>query len=301
MEVSVVITCWNGKLLLEKNLPSVLKAAKNPKNKIKEIIVVDDASADDSVEFLKNNFPEVKTIVHKVNQGYGAVCNDGVREAKGGLVVILNADVIPSEDFLVKSLDLFRDKEVFAVTFNEGGFGPGKVIWDGGFLGIQPVPPLKKVALSSWANGGSSIFRKDVWQKLGGMDSLFSPFYFEDIDLSLTAYRAGYKCLWDPAAKVVHKHESTINPQNFAKYNHKKNIAAIRQRNHLLLTWKLIDSFDLFFSHLSGLVKRCFLHPGYFKVVGLALLQAPKISRRNFSKGLKTAEVLKLFSDIADA
>lgn len=261
-----MITCWNGRKLLEKNLPSVIKAAENPANKIVEIIVVDDGSSDDSAEYV-GKF-KVRLVEHEKNLGYSAVCNTGVKEASGELVAILNSDVAPNDDFLVAALPHFADKEVFAVSFNEGKFGPGKLVWKKGFLEIKGGGDIpKKTAPTDWPSGGSSIFRKAYWEKLGGMDKIFLPFYFEDIDLGIRARKEGLKCLWEPRAEVEHEHESTINSYSFKQ----KYIDGIKQRNQLLLTWKNIDNPGLFWSHLFFLKLRCFLHPGYFRILLLAL------------------------------
>lgn len=265
MDVSLIITCWNSKDLLAKNLPSVVKAAKNKQNQIREIIVVDDFSTDGSVTFLKENYPQIKVIEHQKNFGYARTCNTGVKAAKGELVVILNADVVPSDNFLFKAFPLFKDKKLFSVTFNEGKYGPGKLVWKDGFWEIEATEAPSKTVSTDWPNGGSSIFRKDIWVKLGGMNELFLPFYFEDLDLGVRARKAGYQCLWEPGAKVDHKHETTINPQKFSRHNHKKNIALIKQRNHLLLTWEHLEG--RLTGHLAGLPKRCLRHPGYLRVV----------------------------------
>lgn len=266
MGVSVVITCWNGRKLLENNLPQVIKAFQNPSNKIKEILVVDDGSIDDSVSYLKKNYPDVRIVEHEKNKGYSATCNTGVREAKGKLVGILNLDVVPEQDFLVKAIPHFTDEKVFAVSFNEGKYGPGKIEWKSGFLEIAPTQVTNQTSETDWPSGGSSIFRKRIWEELGGMDEIFLPFYFEDIDLGIRARKAGYKCLWEPKAKVEHQHEATICSNNFdIKY-----INSIKQRNQLLLTWKNIDSGKKFFCHILNLGKRCVLHPGYLAIVYLA-------------------------------
>lgn len=267
MNVSLVITCWNGKKLLEKNLPFVIQASRNPDNKIKEIIVVDDASADDSVRFLKSSFPEVKVVTHDRNYGYAVTCNTGIKEAKNDLVVIFNLDVVPEVDFLKFALPHFKDKNVFAVSFNEGNFGPGKLVWKNGFLEIQKTNVFKKTVLTDWPSGGSSVFRKKIWEQLNGMDRIFLPFYFEDIDLGLRARKAGFKCLWEPKAKVRHEHEATINEKSFDK----SFIDFIKQRNHLFLTWKNLYSPKLILSHFLNLLKRCFFHPKYLKIIFFAL------------------------------
>lgn len=268
MNVSVIITCWNGRKLLSKNLPAVIRASDNPKNKIKEIIVIDDASSDDSVDYLKKNFPDIKIFVQDENYGYSATCNRGIKEAKNALVVILNLDVVPGENFLEAALPHFKDDKIFAVSFNEGKFGPGKLEWRAGFLQIIATKPTKKVSLSDWASGGTAIFRKDVWQKLGGMDELFLPFYFEDIDLGVRARGQGYKCILEPGAKVNHEHEATINPESLGKPPNF--ISNIKERNHLLLTWKNIKNSRQFFSHIKYLSKRVTSHPGYLRIIYLS-------------------------------
>lgn len=269
MSVSVVIACWNGRKLLERNLSKVIEASENPDNKVLEVIVVDDASTDDSVSYLKANFPKVKIIEHKKNLGFAAACNTGVNEAKGDLVAILNLDVVPAKDFLKASLPHFRDQKTFAVTFNEGKFGSGRLVWKEGFLQILPSVFSKTVLGTDWASGGSSVFRKKLWQELGGMDRLFLPFYYEDIDLSLRASRKGYRCFWEPKSMVVHQHEATINVNNFRQGY----LDDIKQRNHLLLTWKNIASWQRFLSHLFYLGKKSFSHPGYLKIVFKSLVR----------------------------
>lgn len=270
-----MITYWNGGKLLRENLPRVVEASKNSENRIKEIIVVDDASTDDSVVFLKKNYPDIRVVVHEQNKGYSATCNTGVKEASSVLVVILNLDVIPEKDFLVNALPHFEDEKVFAVSLNEGKYGPGRLKWKNGFWEIIPNDIKTEVTLADWASGGSSLFRKSIWEGLGGMDEIYLPFYFEDIDLGIKATKAGFLCLWEPKAKVRHQHEATINSNNFSK----EYIETIKERNHLLLTWRNIDSPKLFFNHLSFLLRRLLTTPGYLKIVFLALFR--KISYKS--------------------
>src|SRR5260221_12428700 len=101
MNVSIIIPNWNGQSLFEKNLSSILLAKKNKKNRISEVIIVDDASSDGSVAYLKKNFiNEIKLVVRTIILGFAARVNTGLRRAKGELVVLLNTDIIVSEDFL---------------------------------------------------------------------------------------------------------------------------------------------------------------------------------------------------------
>lgn len=294
MEVSLVVTCWNGEKLLQKNLPSVIEAFRNPRNQIKEVIVVDDGSTDDSVNFIKENYPEVKVVEHGKNRGgYSVTCNTGINEAKSDLVAIINLDVAPSSNFLESVLNHFKDQKIFAVSFNENKFGPGKLAWEGGWLSIKPTQLREKTGLTGWPNGGSSIFRRQIWQELGGMDKLFLPFYFEDLDLGIRAYKAGYQCLFEPKARVVHDHQGTINSQNFSK----DYLDQTKQRNHLLLTWRNIDNLKFLSSHLFYLVKRCLLHPGYLRVFFNSLIKISGI-RQVSPKKLSTQEVLVINKEI---
>lgn len=288
IEFSLVIPNWNGQKLLEKNLPKVIAAV----SENCEIIVVDDASSDGSVEFLKKKFPQVRVLQHDENLGFGASCNTGANSARGQYLVLLNSDVIPQKDFLEPCLAHFEGSQVFAVTFNEGKYGPGKLVWKKGFLEIEATTIPAETSLSAWSNGGSSVFKKEIWLVLGGFDKLFLPFYFEDIDLGFRAGKAGFKCLWEPKAKVAHQHEATINKENF-KTGY---IGSIKQRNHLLLTWKNIDNFSLFFSHLYNLGLKCLFRPEYLKIVFLAISRLLSSLPLKRSEGkLSTEEVLAVY------
>lgn len=305
MNVSVVITCWNGRKLLEKNLPSVLKAASNKDNNIKEIIVVDDGSTDDSVNYIQGlgfrvQGLEIKLIVHDKNYGYAKTCNTGVEATSGELVAILNLDVVPEKDFLKAALPHFENNKIFAVSFNEGHYGPGKIVWENGMLGIGATKLPLKTCLTGWPSGGSSVFRKSIWKELGGMDLLFLPFYYEDFDLGIRAAKAGYKCLFEPKSKVEHKHESTINSESFKSGF----ILKIKERNRLILTWKNLDSPKLIFSHLGGLIKRSSANPGFSKIIFAAAERIGIIPLLFNSKSgergdrLSTADILRVNEEI---
>ena len=113
MKASIVIPNFNGEAILAKNLPYVIRAMDNKENNIIEIIVVDDGSRDGSIKLIKENFPQVKIIKHKINRGFSAAVNTGVRGSSGDLLVLLNSDVVPNEDFLVSCLPHFKNPKVF--------------------------------------------------------------------------------------------------------------------------------------------------------------------------------------------
>ncbi len=271
--VSVVITNFNGREILIKNLPSVIEAKKEKVNRIKEIILVDDASSDNSVSFLKKNFTEVRVIVHRKNRGYSAAVNTGVRAAKGSLVCILNNDVFVTKYFLKEIFDVFaKNPKCFGVSLNEKGYGPAIGFFENGFVVHSPGKKTKNVSPTFWVNGGSGVFRRDLWIKVGWFDEeLFSPFYWEDIDISYRALKRGYELFWHPNAEVIHKHETTIGRIN------KGYRVRIQERNQLLFIWKNITSRRLFVKHLVGLFNRLIRHPGYFVVFLMALSKIKKV------------------------
>ncbi len=273
MEISIIIPNWNGKDLLEKNLPFVLAAKENKKNCIKDIIIIDDGSTDDSVSYLRKKYgKEIRLIVHKKNRGFATSINTGVRMAKGELVCLLNTDVVPRADFLESIESDFEDKRVFAVSLHEEGYGPAKGKFVDGFILHEGMPEVDKVQESFWASGGSCVLRRSIFMDLKGMDdSLLSPYYWEDIDLSYRAWKRGFVVLWDSRAKVVHEHESTVK-----KLNQKK-VQRIRERNQLLFVWKNLTSRSLMRKHIGALLGKIVKHPGYLLIVLMALRRYGKM------------------------
>jgi GT2 family glycosyltransferase len=275
--VSVVIPCWNSKKLLEKNLDSVIAASNNMKNKINEIIIVDDASSDDSVEFLKKNYKKkIRLFSLKQNRGFSGAVNIGVRHAKSSLVCLLNTDVIPSGDFLEAVLDHFDNNNLFAVSLHEKGYGGASANFENGFLEHKGLAEKDKAYRTFWVSGGSAVFKKSIWKSLHGFDeALFSPFYWEDIDICYRAQKRGYICMWEPGACVEHNHESVINESNFSK----QYLQIIKERNQLLFIWKNITSKRLAQKHAIAVLKRILHHPGYIKVVRAASLKHKKLEK----------------------
>ncbi|MDD4938453.1 MAG: glycosyltransferase family 2 protein, partial [Candidatus Shapirobacteria bacterium] len=211
MKISVIVTNWNGLPILQKNLEKIILTSPEAQ----EIIVADDASEDDSIDFIKQlqkKYSKLKLIAHKKNQGFGANSNDAVNKSKGDLVVLLNNDIIPHKKYITNSLKHFKDKNVFGVGFAELGHENwAKIFWKNGYLQHSPGEENKRVHISGWVSGGSSIINKNIFQKLGGFDPVYAPFYSEDLDLGYRAWKSGYTLLWEPKSIVVHQHETTIS------------------------------------------------------------------------------------------
>lgn len=267
MKISIVIPNYNGKDLLVKNLPNILSSG------ALEVIVGDDGSSDKSVEFLREvelKNPGLRILIHKKNQGFIPTVNELFYKAKGELVVLLNSDVFVEKDFLNPLMKHFDNPKVFAVNLHEKGEGPSRAFWKNGFYEFGRGEEKNAIQKSAWASGGSAIYSKEIWLKLKGFDPIFAPFYWEDVDLSFRALKAGYEILWDPSSKVFHEHATTIK-KNFSK----KYVDFIKERNRLLFIWKNISDRKLIQEHkVSNLNKLFSSEFGYWIPFVWALLRS---------------------------
>lgn len=288
-KISIVIPNWQGKQLLAKNLPHLLEAVGKS-----EIIIVDDASTDESVNFIKKNYPQIKLVVHQENKGFAVSCNHGVSLAQGEIIVLLNTDVVPQKGFLEPILEDFSDNQLFAVSCGELSSGPGWAIFKKGTIELVKKKRLEKKCLAFWASGGQSAFSKKKWLELGGFDGLYQPYYWEDIDLCYRAWKRGFKIIWDPRAKVRHQHQGVIKA-----YFSKKKIAFISERNHLLFIWKNITSPKMMLEHKVWLRKRLLTEPGYWRPFLAALIKLPLVLPRRLKERkesrISDAEIFELF------
>lgn len=249
-KISVVIPNYNGKNLLSKNLPKVITNCPGA-----EIIVVDDASVDGSVSMLHKKFKKVKTIKLKKNVGFAKAANTGVMATSNDLVLLINSDVAPQKYFLNSTLKYFKDKTTFAVALQDYSHENGNIITKGrggatfkrGFFNHFPLTLNRGETL--WVSGGSGLFSKNKFLQLNGFDQIFKPFYWEDIDLSFRAWKSGYKCYFEPLARVDHFHDEGA----IAKQNSKLFIKAVSYKNQFLFVWKNINDVNMSLLHLIWL------------------------------------------------
>jgi hypothetical protein len=213
--ISIVILNWNGKELLAECLDSVLQTYYTPL----EIIVVDNGSTDGSVQFLRSKYPSVQILENRHNLGYAEGNNKGIEQAKGKYVVTLNNDVIVDAAWLDKSVHyLENDEHLGIISCRQMNYYNHSLI-DGLFH--YPAPDLSFARIGygetfvsgSWhstpgyviaPNGGSAIYRKEIFEQLGGFDISFFA-YHDETDLSMWAFLNGWKCLFVPEAIVYHK------------------------------------------------------------------------------------------------
>ena len=249
-KISVIIPNYNGRQLLSKNLPNVIRICKNC-----EIIVVDDASNDNSVDFISKNFKKIKIIRLDKNRGFAWAVNTAVKAAAGDLIVLLNSDLAPKESFLKASLHYFKDPTIFAVGFADLSHEEGKVVIRGrggasfkkGLLVHYKLPSVLGETL--WVSGGSGIFDKKKFLDLSGFDKVFAPFYWEDIDLSFRAWQAGYRCVFESKSKVDHFHEEGAIKKSKSSFF----IKTVSYKNQFLFVWKNISDPLWLIQHLLWL------------------------------------------------
>jgi len=211
--VSVVIPNWNGRDLLERFLPSVVRALR-PGD---EIVVVDNGSTDGSAAWLRDVFPHVRLLALDRNLGFGGGSNAGIRAATHDIVVLLNNDMRVHPDFLPPLLQAFSDEKVFAVSCHIFFTDPDKVReetgltqgwWENGSLRVRHRIDQKvtRPFPCFYGGGGSCAFDRSKFLELGGFDALLAPFYLEDTDLGFLAWKRGWKVLYQPSSTVFHEH-----------------------------------------------------------------------------------------------
>ena len=301
--ISIIIPNYNGDELLSKNIPHVVRACevyKKLSGAHIEIIVIDDASSDDSLSVLYYQYEQhnrrmpIVILQNEENLGFAKTVNKAVKHAKGELLMLLNTDVTPTDDFLSPLVLHFSSPIVFAVGCLDKSIEHGKTIERGRGIGfwrrglyVHNAGRLDK-ADTAWVSGGSGMFRHDLWKKLHGFNELYSPFYWEDIDLSYRARKAGYTVVFEKDSVVTHRHEEGA----IRKTSEAGTITTVSYRNQFIFIWSNLSDIDLVLTHLLllpyHLIKafvssdRQFLN-GFFSAVS----SIPKIINYRLSSNLK--------------
>lgn len=242
--ISIVIPNHNGRELLRANLPAVLDCSTETEEI--EYIVVDDASADDSPSMLAKHFPCVRVIALNANVGFGAAANLGVESARGEFVVLLNSDMQPQPNYLAALLEHLQQPDSFAAMAQQIVPEETRTIFRGGTIGafkrgfyrheyvVRAAPdPGKRAQPAFYAPGGGAAFVRRKMLELRGFDALFAPFYWEDVDLSVRAWRRGWRIHYEPGSRIIHPWSKTI----YNKYSNSY-IRTVSARNACLMVWK---------------------------------------------------------------
>ena len=240
--VSVVIPSYNGRKLLEANLPPLKRAAARYGAPV-EIIVVDDAGTDDTAAFLREHHPDVVLLANDRNSGFAETINRGIRAARYDLVLALNNDILVDDELFTRAPGRFTDPELFSVTPNiidpvRGvnqsitRLEPGICWYATRYLQPSDLPADGREIPLFFASGGATFYDREKLLLLEGFDPIYSPFYVEDVDLSYRGWKAGWRALLEPGTTVFHETSATI-----LSLHRKRRIKFIGDRNRTIFLW----------------------------------------------------------------
>jgi GT2 family glycosyltransferase len=213
--ISVVIVTFNGERFIRGNLESLYRQTLPAK----EIILVDNASTDGSLEKIEQEFKELTIIRNKRNYHYARAVNIGVNAAAGDLVIILNQDIVLKEDFIENLYRRYTKetaKEQVAGVVPQMRFsrldrfinGIGNFIteknWGSdNYFGVVDIGQFEHLSYVGSACFGAIMVTRSAWKKVGPLDRTFKSFY-EDVDWSMRAHLEGLNLLAAPEAIVFH-------------------------------------------------------------------------------------------------
>ncbi|WP_372756497.1 glycosyltransferase family 2 protein [Mariniflexile sp.] len=228
MKIAIVILNWNGKALLEQFLPSVITYSQEA-----EIYIADNASTDNSIEFLKSKYPSIKIIKNIENGGYAKGYNDALKHIDSDIFCLLNNDVEVTQNWLVpiiktfdenpktaiiqpKLLD-FKNREFFEYAGAAGGFIDkfGYPYCRGRIFDTveKDNGQYDDKAEVFWASGACFFIRSHIFKKLNGFDEAFFA-HMEEIDLCWRAKNLGYNAMYVGTSAIYHVGGATLNNSN---------------------------------------------------------------------------------------
>ncbi len=274
MKIAVVILNWNGKQLLKQFLPSVRLYSNEA-----DVYVIDNASSDDSITFLQQNYPEIKIIRLDKNYGFAGGYNRGLAQIDADVYALVNSDLEVTSGWLQPVLKEFEKQSATAVIqpkikdiknrkkFEYAGAA-------GGFLDLFGYPYCDGRLLLEveedkgqyehpkeifWASGACMFIRRPVFEQLEGFDESFFA-HQEEIDLCWRAQHKGYTVKYIPQSEVYHLGGASLHSQNpFKTY--------LNFRNNLMMLLKNLPVsmiFPVIFTRLllDGLAGLFFLGQG---------------------------------------
>ncbi len=279
--LSIVILNWNGKHFLEKFLPSVIAYSGHA-----EIIVADNASTDDSVEYVKAHFPHIRIVKNTENGGFAKGYNDSLKHIESDLYLLLNSDIEVTEGWLEPLLQAMKDPQV-------AGCQPKVLAYDersrfehagasGGFLDKNYFPFCRGRIFDQfetdegqydgttevfWATGAALLIRSDIFHQSGGFDEAFFA-HMEEIDLCWRIKKQGYRFLAIPESVIYHVGGGTLPYLSPRKsYLNFRNSLYMIVKNHD--GWLLPKLFYRMF--LDGIAGVRFMLRGEWKQLGSVL------------------------------
>lgn len=246
MKVSVIIPNYNGKHFME----PCLKSLSEQTCRDFQILVVDNASTDGSVEYMKEHYPDIRLFSLKKNLGFSAAVNVGIRNSRTPYVILLNNDTTVDPHYIEEMLRAIeRSPKIFSVSSKMIQMYHPDLIDSAGDLytlpgwGVcrgagRPVGNYTEPDEIFSACAGAAIYRRSVFRKIGYFDeSHFA--YLEDIDIGYRARIYGYRNVYCPTALVYHVGSGTSG----SKYNSFK--VKLSARNSVWLNYKNMPALQL--------------------------------------------------------
>jgi len=234
---SIIIPTFNGLRFLQ----TCLDALHRQTYTRHEIIVVDDASSDDTVAYLQAEQTDVRVVTLESNRGLAAACNAGAAAAQGDILVMLNNDTEVERPWLAELILPFAHPEIGSVASKMLLFDRRTVLHNtGDQMGADGIPRNRGVweedrgqydqqTMVFGACGGAVAYRRAMWEEVGGFDEdLFM--YLEDVDLAWRAQMAGWTARFAPRARVYH-HLSATGGGVLASYYTGRNTLWVLYKN----------------------------------------------------------------------
>lgn len=310
-KLAVVILNWNGEKMLEEYLPSVINSCPE----YAEVILADNASTDNSVRFVQENYPDLRIIVNQENHGFARGYNDALKGVNHEYIVLLNSDIETPKNWIEPVFDFMESNPDVGIAMPKIHQIADKNSYEyagagGGFIDKLGYPFCRGRLFDTlekdngqyntnlevfWATGACMFVRNDLFKKLGGLDEFFFA-HMEEIDFCWRAKRAGHQVYSIGNAHVYHLGGGTLK-----KLNPKKTY--LNFRNNLLMLIKNHPSkgfASTIFKKLilDGIAGVKFLLQGNIGHT-IAIIKAHFSMYANFSKYMKIRKQLQ--KDYGDA
>ncbi|MDH3312854.1 MAG: glycosyltransferase family 2 protein [Nitrosopumilus sp.] len=230
--VSIIIVNYNGKKFLEDCFHTLQKITYSNF----EIILIDNNSTDNSIEFIKNRYPSTIIIKLEKNYGFAYPNNVGAKNAKGDFLLFLNNDTKVHPDFISEMVNVLKKDPKIAISQSMLLKPNGDVDSSGDFIdligrGYSSKEKINDIREILSARGAAMMIRKEIFDKLKGFDEKFFV-SFEDVDLGWRAWIFGYKVVVIPNSIVYHIGGQTIKKMGTELSFHGfKNLLAMKVTN----------------------------------------------------------------------
>lgn len=233
MKIALVILNWNGKQLLEKFVPSIVKFS-TLKNV--EIYVADNASTDNSIDFLKTTYPQINILINSKNEGYAKGYNTALQQIAADIFCLVNSDIEVSKNWLNPILTIFNEEPNTAIVQPKILDFKNKEKFEyagaaGGFIDKFGYPYCRgrifdKIETDNtqyndntsifWASGACFFIRSSVFYKLNGFDEHYFA-HQEEIDLCWRAHNLNFDIKYTGESTVYHVGGATLSKANPTK------------------------------------------------------------------------------------